>query len=115
MPGRDHVAAKMAVRPAADAARAWLVALRRSAPEGVFDLRAGLLEVAFGLVTATFGTQAPTAGDTAGGLLAPPFTASALCAILLAILIRLPSAGLLQGRTHRRRYPWRGHRRRAAR
>jgi len=47
--------------------RAITMALRRSAPEGVLDLRPGLLEVALGPVTATPGPQAPAAGDTAGG------------------------------------------------
>jgi len=46
--------------------------------------------------------------------LAPPLAVSALCAIFLAMLTGLPFAGHPAGRAHRRCYPWRGRRRRAA-
>ena len=69
------------------------MALRRAAAEGVLDLRPGPLEVAVGLVTAALGPQAPGAGDPAVVFLALPLTASALCAIFVAMLTGLSLAG----------------------
>jgi hypothetical protein len=40
-----------------------------SVPEGVLDLRPGLLGIALELVTVAFGAQPPVAGQPAGGLL----------------------------------------------
>lgn len=50
------------------AGRAVDAAASRSVPEGVLDLRPGLLGVALDLVTAALGAQAPVAGGTAGSL-----------------------------------------------
>src|SRR6266567_1299299 len=67
----DCPAARQDCKPTSAHAReppAWLAVLRRSAPEGVLDLRPGLLKVALDLVTAASGPQATATGDTASGL-----------------------------------------------
>jgi hypothetical protein len=78
------------------------MAFRRSAPEGVLDLRPGLLEVALGLVTAALARRRRLPVTRPAVFLAPPLTASALCAIFLAMLTGLPFAGHSAGRAHRR-------------
>src|ERR1022692_304469 len=58
---------------AGPARRAWRGGPVWSVPEGVLDLRSGLLGVALELLPAALGPQAPVAGQPADGLLGAAF------------------------------------------
>ena len=63
--------------------------------EGVLDLGPGLLEVALGLVARPSASRRGLSVACPAVFLTPPLTASALCAIFLAILIGAAFHGLI--------------------